>query len=52
MAGETNSEDEAEKKPLSKKKQRKLNHLAVAGLKQLVAKSEALEWTDVSAADP
>jgi splicing factor 3B subunit 2 len=52
MAGETDSEDEAEKKPLSKKKQRKLNRLTVAELKQLVAKPEVVEWTDVSAADP
>ncbi|KAF8498789.1 DUF382-domain-containing protein [Russula emetica] len=52
MAGEIDSEDEAEKKPLSKKKQRKLNRLTVAELKQLVAKPEVVEWTDVSAADP
>ena len=52
MAGETDSEDEAEKKPLSKKKQRKLNRLTVAELKQLVSKPEVVEWTDVSAADP
>jgi len=52
MAGETDSEAEAEKKPLSKKKQRKLNRLTVAELKQLVAKPEVVEWTDVSAADP
>ncbi|KAI0289800.1 hypothetical protein BC826DRAFT_1029522 [Russula brevipes] len=52
MAGETDSEAEAERKPLSKKKQRKLNRLTVAELKQLVAKPEVVEWTDVSAADP
>ena len=52
IAGETDSEAEAEKKPLSKKKQRKLNRLTVAELKQLVAKPEVVEWTDVSAADP
>ena len=51
MAGETDSEDEAEKKPLFKKKQRKLNCLTAAVLKQLVAKPEVVEWTDVSAAD-
>ena len=51
MAGETDSEDEAEKKPLFKKKQRKLNRLTAAVLKQLVAKPEVVEWTDVSAAD-
>ncbi|KAI0294238.1 hypothetical protein B0F90DRAFT_1640747 [Multifurca ochricompacta] len=52
MAGETDSEDETEKKPLSKKKQRKLNRLTVAELKQLVSKPEVVEWTDISAADP
>lgn len=52
IAGETDSEDEGEKKPLSKKKQRKLNRLTVAELKQLVSKPEVVEWTDVSAADP
>ncbi|KAH9980808.1 DUF382-domain-containing protein [Lactifluus volemus] len=52
MAGETDSEAEGEKKPLSKKKQRKLNRLTVAELKHLVAKPEVVEWTDVSAADP
>jgi splicing factor 3B subunit 2 len=52
IAGETDSEAEGEKKPLSKKKQRKLNRLTVAELKQLVSKPEVVEWTDVSAADP
>ncbi|KAF8261265.1 DUF382-domain-containing protein [Lactarius quietus] len=52
VAGETDSEAEGEKKPLSKKKQRKLNRLTVAELKQLVSKPEVVEWTDVSAADP
>ena len=28
------------------------NHLAVAELKQLIAKSEVVEWTDISAAAP
>jgi splicing factor 3B subunit 2 len=46
MAGETGSKDKAEKK------QCKLNRLTVAGLKQLVAKPEVVEWMDVSAADP
>ncbi|KAH8117397.1 hypothetical protein DFH11DRAFT_1574767 [Phellopilus nigrolimitatus] len=41
-----------EKKPLSKKKQRKMNRLTVAELKQLVKKPEVVEWTDVTAADP
>ncbi|KAI0056428.1 DUF382-domain-containing protein [Artomyces pyxidatus] len=52
MASETDSEAEAEKKPLSKKKQRKMNRLTVAELKQLVKKPEVVEWTDVSASDP
>ena len=51
MASETDSEAE-EKKPLSKKKQRKLNRLTVAELKQIVKKPEVVEWTDVSAQDP
>jgi splicing factor 3B subunit 2 len=37
---------------LSKKKQRKMNRLTVAELKQLVKKPDVVEWTDVSAADP
>ncbi|KAG0707825.1 hypothetical protein DFH29DRAFT_599896 [Suillus ampliporus] len=40
------------KRPLSKKKQRKMARLTIAELKQLVAKPEAVEWTDPSAADP
>lgn len=44
--------DAEEKKPLSKKKQRKMARLTIAELKQLVAKPEAVEWTDPSAADP
>ena len=44
--------DSEEKKPLSKKKQRKMNRLTVAELKQLVKKPEVVEWTDVTAADP
>ncbi|EIW74022.1 DUF382-domain-containing protein [Coniophora puteana RWD-64-598 SS2] len=44
--------DAEEKKPLSKKKQRKMNRLTVAELKQLVTKPEAVEWTDPAAADP
>ncbi|KAF9268053.1 DUF382-domain-containing protein [Marasmius fiardii PR-910] len=50
MASEEDSE--TEKKPLSKKKQRKINRLTVAELKQLVKKPEVVEWTDVTAADP
>jgi len=44
--------DAAVKKTLSKKKQRKMARLTVAELKQVVAKPEAVEWTDPSAADP
>ncbi|CAL1705351.1 unnamed protein product [Somion occarium] len=51
MASEGDS-DEEEKKPLSKKKARKMNRLTVAELKQLVKKPEVVEWTDVTAADP
>ncbi|KAF7309656.1 PSP domain-containing protein [Mycena indigotica] len=51
MASEADSEDE-EKKPLSKKKKRKLSRLTVAELKRLVKKPEVVEWTDVTAADP
>jgi len=42
MAGETDSEGEAKKKPLFKK-QRKLNRLMVAELKLLIAKPEVVE---------
>ncbi|KAG6371877.1 DUF382-domain-containing protein [Boletus reticuloceps] len=53
MASEADSDDsDAPKKPLSKKKQRKLSRLTIAELKQLVPKPEAVEWTDPSAADP
>ncbi|KAJ3570834.1 hypothetical protein NP233_g4144 [Leucocoprinus birnbaumii] len=51
MESAEDSESE-EKKPLSKKKQRKMNRLTVAELKQLVKKPEVVEWTDVTAADP
>ena len=51
MASEGDSDAE-EKKPLSKKKARKMNRLTVAELKQLVKKPEVVEWTDVTAADP
>ena len=51
VMSEDDSENE-EKKPLSKKKQRKMNRLTVAELKQLVKKPEVVEWTDVTAADP
>ncbi|KAH7921056.1 DUF382-domain-containing protein [Leucogyrophana mollusca] len=51
MASDDGS-DAGEKRPLSKKKQRKMARLTIAELKQLVAKPEAVEWTDPSAADP
>ncbi|KAJ8522887.1 hypothetical protein ONZ45_g606 [Pleurotus djamor] len=50
MASEHDSD--TEKKPLSKKKKRKMARLTVAELKQLVKKPEVVEWTDVTAADP
>ncbi|KAG6820037.1 hypothetical protein H0H93_006272 [Arthromyces matolae] len=49
---ESGEDSDEEKKPLSKKKQRKLARLTVAELKQLVPKPEVVEWTDVTAADP
>ncbi|GLB34521.1 putative DUF382-domain-containing protein [Lyophyllum shimeji] len=49
---ESEGDSDTEKKPLSKKKQRKLARLTVAELKQLVKKPEVVEWTDVTAADP
>lgn len=52
MESAGDSDDDKEKRPLSKKKQRKINRLTVAELKQLVKKPEVVEWTDVTAADP
>lgn len=53
MASDADSDNsDAPKKPLSKKKKRKLSRLTIAELKQLVPKPEAVEWTDPSAADP
>lgn len=52
MASEADSDTSESKKPLSKKKQRKMARLTVAELKQLVKKPEVVEWTDVTAADP
>jgi splicing factor 3B subunit 2 len=49
---ESEGDSDTEKKPLSKKKQRKMARLTVAELKQLVKKPEVVEWTDVTAADP
>ncbi|SCZ96418.1 BZ3500_MvSof-1268-A1-R1_Chr8-2g10180 [Microbotryum saponariae] len=39
-------------KPLSKRKQRKMNRLSVAELKRIVKKPEVVDWVDVSATDP
>ncbi|KAG6811553.1 hypothetical protein H0H92_006857 [Tricholoma furcatifolium] len=49
---ESGEDSDEEKKPLSKKKQRKMARLTVAELKQLVQKPEVVEWTDVTAPDP
>ena len=49
---ESDPGSETEKKPLSKKKARKLKRLSVAELKQFAKKPEVVEWTDPSAADP
>ncbi|KAF9556170.1 DUF382-domain-containing protein [Agrocybe pediades] len=49
---ESEGDSDAEEKPLSKKKARKMARLTVAELKQLVKKPEVVEWTDVTAADP
>lgn len=47
-------QDEAEpaEPTVSKKKLRKANQLSVAELKQMVARPEVVEWTDVTARDP
>lgn len=44
--------DEEAERPLSKRKQRKLNRLTVGELKQRVARPEVVEGWDVDAADP
>ncbi|EPQ27290.1 uncharacterized protein PFL1_05213 [Pseudozyma flocculosa PF-1] len=47
------SDGEGNSRPkLSQRKQRKLQRLTVAELKQLVRKPEVVEWTDVTANDP
>jgi splicing factor 3B subunit 2 len=48
----SDDDSDAPPKPVSKRKQRKMNRLSVAELKQLVKKPEVVEWTDVSASDP
>lgn len=52
MPSDEEGSEGAEAKPVSKRKQAKMNRLSVAELKQLVKKPEVVEWTDVSAADP
>ncbi|KAI9356804.1 hypothetical protein BD770DRAFT_389323 [Pilaira anomala] len=50
--GESDDEEKESDQPLSKKKLKKVQRLTVAELKQLVKKPEAVEWWDVTAADP
>ena len=38
--------------PLSKRRQRQMERMSVAELKQLVSRPELVEWSDVAAADP
>jgi splicing factor 3B subunit 2 len=52
MASDAGSDADEEKKPLSKKKMRKMRQMTVADLKQLAKKPELVEWTDPTAADP
>ncbi|KIO32760.1 hypothetical protein M407DRAFT_211412 [Tulasnella calospora MUT 4182] len=52
MPSDEEGSEDGEAKPVSKRKQAKMNRLSVAELKQLVKKPEVVEWTDVSAADP
>ncbi|KAG9047492.1 hypothetical protein FS837_002138 [Tulasnella sp. UAMH 9824] len=52
MPSDEEGSEGGEAKPVSKRKQAKMNRLSVAELKQLVKKPEVVEWTDVSAADP
>ncbi|KIL59014.1 hypothetical protein M378DRAFT_85682 [Amanita muscaria Koide BX008] len=49
---ESEGSSDEEKKPLSKKKARKLKRMTIAQLKSVVKKPELVEWTDVTAADP
>ncbi|KXS19584.1 DUF382-domain-containing protein [Gonapodya prolifera JEL478] len=49
---EGGAEGDDDEKGLSKKKERKLNRLTVAELKQLVKKPEVVDWVDVTASDP
>ncbi|KAI7858546.1 hypothetical protein BDC45DRAFT_457485 [Circinella umbellata] len=52
LDSENEDENNQSDQPLSKKKLKKLQRLDVAELKQLVKKPEAVEWWDVTAADP
>ncbi|KDN45748.1 DUF382-domain-containing protein [Tilletiaria anomala UBC 951] len=49
---DSDREHENANKPLSKKKQKKIQRLTVAELKQLVAKPDVVEGVDVTANDP
>ncbi|KAL9935463.1 hypothetical protein V8E36_005811 [Tilletia maclaganii] len=49
---QSDEDEEGRKKNLSKRKQRQLNRLTVAELKQMVAKPEVVDGVDVSALDP
>lgn len=51
MSDSDNSDAEV-RAEVSKRKQRKLQRLTVAELKQLVKRSEVVEWCDVTASDP
>ena len=49
---ESEADSDMEKKLLSKGRRCKLAWLTVAELKQLVKKSERVEWIDITASDP
>ena len=52
LSDSDDSDREDGKKPLSKKKQKKMQRLTVAELKQLVAKPDVVDGVDVTANDP
>ncbi|PWY99260.1 DUF382-domain-containing protein [Testicularia cyperi] len=52
VESDADASDSEDKVTLSKRKQKKLQRLSVAELKQLVRKPEVVEWTDVTANDP
>lgn len=49
---ESDEEEALEREKLSKRKQRKLQRLTVAELKQIVKRPELVDWEDVTATDP